>query len=163
MFVASSFDGIIEIPEEAAQEQQTLVKDQKVEWATWQGLDAETPLRLQAPTAWASGFTYDQFRDYAIETTGGKNSAAFVAVVRTAQSGYWSIQAMRWLDPPAIKNPTAKRTIAGRKYLLFYQGASLHMVAWKQSGTLFWVLNTLDNQLSNDVMLGLATSCKRVK
>ena len=47
--------------------------------------------------------------------------------------------------------------------MLFYQGDHLHMVAWKRNGTLYWVLNTLDNQLSNDVMLGLATSCKPVK
>ena len=31
------------------------------------------------------------------------------------------------------------------------------------NGTLYWVLNTLDNELSNDVMLGLATSFKPVK
>ncbi len=163
VLVASSFDGVIDIPEEVVQEQQILLKDQKVEWATWQGLDAETPLRLQAPTAWASGFTYDQFRDYAIETTEGKNSAAFVAVVRTAQSGYWSIQAMRWLDPPAIRNPSARQRIGGRTYMLFYQGDQLHMVAWKERGTLYWVLNTLDNQLSNDLMMGLAKSCKPVR
>ena len=163
VLVASSFDGTIEIPEEAVQEQQTLVKDQKVEWATWQGLDADTPLRLEAPKAWSPGFTYDQFRDYSIVTTEGKDSAAFVAVVRTAQSGYWSIQAMRWLDPPAIRNPSARQKIGGRTYMLFYQGERLHMVAWKERGALYWVLNTLDNQLSNDLMMGLAKSCKPVK
>ena len=105
----------------------------------------------QAPTAWSSGFTYDQFRNYSIETTEGKRSAASVAVVRTPQYGYWSIQAMRWLDPPAIENPDATQTIGGRTYMLFYQGDHLHMVAWKERGTLYWVLNTLDNQLSNDL------------
>jgi hypothetical protein len=163
VLVASSFDGTIEIPEEIVQEQQTLVEDQKVEWETWQGLDAETPVKLEAPTAWSTGFSYDQFRDYTIETTEGKNTAAFVAVVRTAESGYWSIQAMRWLDPPAIKDPSARRRIGGRTYMLFYQGDQLHMVAWKERGTLYWVLNTLDNQLSPDLMMGLAKSCKPVK
>ncbi len=163
VLVASSFDGTIEVPEEVVQEQMTLVEDQKVEWATWQGLDAETPVKLEAPTAWSAGFTYDQFRDYSIETTEGKDTAAFVAVVRTAQSGYWSIQAMRWLDPPAIKNPSARQRIGRRTYMLFYQGDQLHMVAWKERGTLYWVLNTLDNQLSSDLMMGLAKSCKPVK
>ena len=37
------------------------------------------------------------------------------------------------------------------------------MVAWKRNGTLYWVLNTLDNELSNDLMMGLATSFKPVK
>ena len=163
VFVASSFDGTIEVPQDVIQEQQTLEKDQKVDWATWQEYDKKTPLRLEAPTAWSSGFTYDQWRNYSIETTGGKHSAASVAVVQTSQYGYWSIQAMRWQDPPAIQNPNSTQTIGGRKFMLFYQGDHLHMVAWKEHGTLYWVLNTLDNQLSNDLLLGLAASCEPVK
>jgi LCP family protein required for cell wall assembly len=163
VFVASSFDGTIEIPQEVVLEQQTLEQDQKYDWASWQATDADTPLRLEAPTAWSSGFTYDQFRNYNIDTTEGKRSAASVAVVQTSQYGYWSIQAMRWLDPPAIESPNATQKIAGRKYMLFYQSDHLHMVAWKERGTLYWVLNTLDNQLSNDLMMGIAKSCTPVK
>jgi hypothetical protein len=162
VFVASSFDGTIEIPQEVVQQQQTLVKNQKVDWATWQQYDQKTPLRLEAPTAWSSGFTYDEWRNYSLETTGGKHSAASVAVVQTSQYGFWSIQAMRWQDPPAIQNPNTTQTIGGRKFMLFYQGDHLHMVAWREHGTLYWVLNTLDNQLPNDLMLGLAASCKPV-
>jgi hypothetical protein len=163
VFVASSFDGTIEVPQEVVQAQQTLEKDQKVDWASWQQLDKQTPLRLEAPTAWSSGFTYDQFRNYSIETTEGKHSAASVAVVQTSQYGYWSIQAMRWQHPPAIQNPNTTQTIGGRRFMLFYQGDHLHMVAWKEHGTLYWVINTLDDQLSNELMLGLAASCKPVK
>jgi hypothetical protein len=47
--------------------------------------------------------------------------------------------------------------------MLFYQSDHLHMVAWKERGTLYWVLNTLDNQLSNDLMMGIAKSCTPVK
>ena len=163
VFVASSFDGTIEIPTTTAQPQQTLEKDQKVDWTTWKQYDKKTPLKLEAPTAWSSGFTYDEWRNYSIETTDGKHLAASVAVVETPQYGYWSIQAMRWLDPPAIAHPNATQIIDGRKFMLFYQSDNLHMVAWKEHGTLYWVINTLDNQLSNDLLLGLAASCKPVK
>ena len=64
------------------------------------------------PTAWSAGFTYDEFRPYGIKTTEGKRSAAAVAVVNTPMGGYWSIQAMRWLDPPAIQNPNSTKVIA---------------------------------------------------
>jgi hypothetical protein len=37
------------------------------------------------------------------------------------------------------------------------------MVAWKRKNTLYWVQNSLHNDLSNDLMLGLATSFKRVQ
>lgn len=163
VFVASSFTGTIKVPEEVVQEQQTLQKDQKVEWETWRQYDQESPLKLEAPTAWSTGFTYDEWRNYTIETTEGKQSAASVAVVRTPLSGYWCIQAMRWQHPPAIENPSATETIGGRRFMVFYQGDHVHMVAWKEHRTLYWIVNTLDDQLSNDVMLGLAASCKRVK
>ena len=96
VFVASSFDGRSTSPQEIVQQQQTLEKNQKVDWSTWKQYDAKTPIKLEAPTAWSSGFTYDQWRNYSIETTEGKHSAASVAVVETSQYGYWSIQAMRW-------------------------------------------------------------------
>ncbi len=163
VFVASSFDGVIDVPEEVIQAQVKLEKNQKYNWETWRAVDQETPLRLQAPTAWLPGMTYDEFRNYFIETTQGKRSSASVAVVRTPLSAYWSIQAMRWQNPPAIADPDARQTVGGRKYMLFYEGEHLHMVAWKERGTLYWVLNTLDNELPNDVMMGIATSCKPVK
>ncbi len=163
VFVTSSFNGTINMPQEVVQQQQTLEKNQKVDWPTWKQYDARTPLKLEAPTAWSSGFTYDQWRNYSIETTEGKHSAASVAVVETPQYGYWSIQAMRWKDPPAVQHPDSTQTVKGRKFMLFYQGDHLHLVAWREHGTLYWVINTLDNQLSNDLILGLAASCKPVK
>jgi len=163
IFVTSSFDGVLALPQGAQQPQQTLLKDQRYDAAAWRAFAAETPLHLEMPTAWSPGFAYDEFRAYSIKTTRSKRSAAAVAVVSTPMGGYWNIQAMRWMDPPAIRNPNSTQVVAGQKYLLFYQADRLHMVAWKRHGTLYWVLNTLDNELSNDLMMGLATSFKRVK
>ncbi len=163
VFVTSSFGGTLAVPQDAQQPQQTLQKDQRYDAAAWKAFAAKTPLHLEMPTAWSPGFTYDEFRAYGIKTTDGKRSAAAVAVVATPMGGYWSIQAMRWMDPPAIQNPNSTQVVAGQEYMLFYQADHLHMVAWKRHGTLYWVLNTLDNQLSNDLMMGLATSFKPVK
>jgi LCP family protein required for cell wall assembly len=165
VFVASSFDGTIDVPQAVAPgaQQQPLQQNVKADWAIWQQYDAKTPLTLEAPTAWSPDFTYDQWRDYSIETMDGKRSAASVAVVRTAEGGYWCIQAMRWQDPPEVKDPTSTKTVDGRKLMLFYRGDHLHLVAWRENGALYWVVNTLDDQLSNDLMMGLAASCRPVK
>jgi len=163
VFVTSSFDGFLALPQDAPQVQQTLLKDQSYDAASWTALDAETPLHLAMPTAWSPGFAYDEFHAYGIKDTEGKRSAAAVVVGTTPMGGYWSIQEMRWMDPPAIQDPDARQVVAGQKYMLFYQADRLHMVAWKTRGALLWVLNTLDNQLTNDLMMGLATSFKPVK
>ena len=163
VFVTSSFGGVLAVPQNPEQPQQTLQKDQRYDAAAWKAFAPTTPLHLEMPTAWSPGFTYDEFRAYSIKTTEGKRSAAAVVVGATPMGGYWNIQAMRWMDPPAIQNPDSIQVAAGQKYMLFYQADHLHMVAWKRHGTLYWVLNTLDNQLSNDLMMGLATSFRPVK
>ena len=163
VFVTSSFDGTLALPQGALQPQQTLQKNARYDAAAWKAFAAQTPLHLEMPTAWSPGFVYDELRAYSIKTTEGKRSAAAVAVVGTPMGGYWNIQAMRWMDPPAIQNPNSTQVVAGQEYMLFYQADHLHMVAWKRNNTLYWVLNTLDNQLSNDLMMGLATSFKPVK
>ena len=57
-----------------------------------------------------------------------------------------------------LSDPNDVRTINGRGYMLFYQGPNLHRVAFKANGCLYWVTNSLDDQLSNQLMLALATS-----
>ncbi len=163
VFVTSSFTGTLIVPETPQEPQQTLLSNEDVDAASWRTLGEKSPLKLEMPSAWVSGSVYDEFRAYSLTDTEGRRSAAAVAVARTPDGGYWNIQTMRWLTPPAIENPNGKQTIGGTAYLLFYQGKRLHMVAWKRNKTLYWVLNTLDNELSNDVMLRLATSFKPVQ
>ena len=140
-------------------------------WSAWRALDRKTPLKLEAPTIWAPGLGYDTagvpFRAYSVETPDKRHVKAAIAV-GTVTGGlwdtteYWGVQAIAWADPPAIAHPNATRTIAGRRYLLFYQGTRLHMVAWREHGATYWVINTLDDLLSNHLMLALAESCQPV-
>jgi LCP family protein required for cell wall assembly len=162
VFVGTSFDGLLDVPVEQTEPEPEILEDQRYLWTEWQAFDAETPLKLEAPTSWYPGLGYDEFHDYAVETTEGKKKAAAIVVGTTPEGGYWGIQAMRWADPPAIANPSSTKVIDGRKYLFFYEGEALRMVAWRRSGTVYWVVNTLENQLPEEVMLALATSCTRV-
>ncbi len=162
IFLASSFDGSVNVPLQPAQQSLSLYPA-RYDVASWRALAAQTPLQLEMPTVWASGWSYDQFRSYGFKPINGWRTAATIAVVRTPTGGYWGIQAMRWLNPPAIQHPTSTQVVGGTKYLLFYQGSNLHMVAWKRDNTLHWIINTLDNELPNDVMMKLALSSKPVK
>jgi LCP family protein required for cell wall assembly len=165
VFVGSQFDGTIVIPSTSTTTQTalTIQQGQSYDLAGWQQLDAQTPIKLLMPTVWSSSLRYDEMRAYKVETTGGKMSQAAIAVGVAPSGGYFGIQAMRWLHPPAIEHPDANRTIAGTKYMYFYQGQHLHMLAWRAGNTLYWVVNTLDNELDNDFMTALATSFTRVK
>ena len=160
--LASSFDGKVNVPTQQTGTTTTLASG-RYSASAWRAGAQVTSIPLEMPTKWSSGSTYDQFRHYKIKTTSGKNAAAFVAVAATPQGGYWDIQEMRWLNPPAIQNPNSTQVVGGTEYMFFYQGSALHMVAWKRNKTLYWVINTLDNQLSNDTMTGIATSFQPVR
>ena len=141
------------------------------DWSAWRALSRRTSLTLEAPTAWAPGLAYDTagvpFRAYTVETIDKRHVAAAIAV-GTVTGGswngteYWGVQALAWSDPPAIANPSSTRTVGGRTYLLFSQDKKLHMVAWRENGDTYWVINTLDNVLSNHLMMKLAESCRPV-
>ncbi len=78
-------------------------------------------------------------------------------------SGYWGIQQMKWADAPALSGTHFSRKIAGRKYDFYYQGAKLHMVVLHGKGdATYWVVNTLENQLSNETMISIAKGLRPV-
>ena len=74
----------------------------------------------------------------------------------TVTGEFWGIQQTSWTDAPILNGPTLTRDIGGRQYRLYFDGPKLHMVAFEENGTAYWVVNTLLNRLSNETMLALA-------
>lgn len=140
--------------------------------ANWRTMKSQSKqMTVMMPTVWATGFTFDSlmpFRAYTVVTDKGIVVPAVVAVGQVPASvdpkqGAFDIQEIRWSNVPALSGPTRTQVIHGRRYLLYYDSAKLHMVAWKIGPSAYWVTNTLDDALSNDFMLALATSFKPVK
>ena len=73
---------------------------------------------------------------------------------------YWGIQQTGWTDPPILSGASTTRTIGGREYRLFFNGAHLHVVAFEADGAAYWVTNTLLDSLSNETMLAIAKGLK---
>lgn len=165
VIVGAGFSGTLAVPESTstATPPPTLVHHTRPSLPEWRALDRQTRLKLYMPTTWPSGYGFDQFRVYTTPKVGGGNAGAAVVVGTTPQGGYFDIQVLRWASPPATARPDQRRTIGGRKYLLFYNGKKLHMVAWSIGSSTYWVNNTLDDQIPNSTLLAIATSFKRVK
>lgn len=104
-------------------------------------------------------------RSYRIKTPDGKMKAAyrFVVPYNTIAGDYYGIQGTTWTDPPILRDPSSDtRTINGKHLLLFYDGKQLKTVAWKTSGAVYWIQNTLQERLTNDQMLAIAGSLTRL-
>ena len=169
--LGSSYTGSLVLPQTTTTTTQTgpaVQKHVSLDASEWKQLASQTHLKVYMPTSWVAGYSYEwsMARTYAIPTSNG-NKGSLVVVGTTTSGGYWHIEETRWLDPPAIASPDAVKTVKGVRYLQFYNGTQLHMVAWVRRNTLCWLTNTLDDtptdEISNATMMALATSFTRVK
>ena len=74
--------------------------------------------------------------------------------------GYYGIEGTNWLNPPLFANPSATLTIHGRTYMFIDDGSHWHDIGWRSGNALYWVSNTLLEDLSNAQMLALAESAQ---
>jgi polyisoprenyl-teichoic acid--peptidoglycan teichoic acid transferase len=111
-----------------------------------------------------SSFSEDAPRWYTIDAPGNERFRAYKMVVSTGYIGeYYGVMGTSWHDPPILDSPSETRTIRGRQYLLFYNGARLRLVGWKTRRGSYWISNTLLQTLSGKEMLGIARSLSVVR
>ena len=126
---------------------------------------ASRRLRMPAfhPTAVApgTGFSRDS-RTYDYEDAEGRRQGAYKLVMThphpQIRTEYYGLTGTTWNDPPILRDPSEVRRIDGREYLLFYAGETLRLVGWHQDGNSYWLSNSLLGSLTEEEMLGTATS-----
>lgn len=74
--------------------------------------------------------------------------------------GYYGIEGMDWPNPPLFANASRTATIGGRRYMFIDDGSHVHDVGWREGRDLYWVSNTLLEDLSNSQMLVIAESVR---
>jgi LCP family protein required for cell wall assembly len=88
--------------------------------------------------------------------TKGKEAVRLTFLAGSELAGYWGIEETAWNDAPVLDHPSFKHKIKGREYDFYYDGAHLHMVVLKTRKAGYWVVNTLDDLLSNETMIEIA-------
>jgi hypothetical protein len=151
--------------------QQQIQTNVKQDLARWQRLAAETSFKIMMPTVWSPGMvyacqphSYDDSANFRAYKIGSYDAVCVVGSTgRQINPGFWHIEETTWTNPPILSDPNEVRTINGQQYMLFYQNDRLYRVAFERNGVLYWVTNSLDEQLSDQLMLALATSMVPVK
>ncbi len=104
----------------------------------------------------------DESRAFQIDGPGDDVYRGYKIVVTMPGSfgatAYYGVSGTDWRDPPILENPSEEREIDGRTYQLFYDGDRLRLVAFKTDTAVYWVNNTLTQELSEGEMLGIAQS-----
>ena len=69
---------------------------------------------------------------------------------------FWGIEETNWSAAPALSEKNFHRHFGRRRFDFYYSGAHLHMVVLREHGATYWVVNTLDDALSNETMIAIA-------
>lgn len=122
------------------------------------------PRLLTANGQYAPPLQGENPRSYAIFSPDHKAYRAYRLVVSDGNDGnYYGVQGTTWMDPPILKNPSSDhRTVNGKHLDLYYDGKHLRLVAWRTRHAVYWISNTLQQDLSNDQMIAIAGSLTRL-
>ncbi|HUA75868.1 MAG TPA: LCP family protein [Solirubrobacteraceae bacterium] len=119
------------------------------------------PMRVLYPSLQTAASEEQPTRAYDVRDRKGKLHNAYVVVFRqNTLGGYYDFEGTNWLGPPIVAHPNETRKIGRRKYQIFEDGSHIHLIAWREQGMLYWVSNTLLEDLSNEQMLAIARSAK---
>jgi LCP family protein required for cell wall assembly len=123
----------------------------------------------------SSAYVNSYPRHYFIDGTDGKRYPAYVMTIvyeyggqtDTATGEYATIQGTTWpgagheAGPPILRSPTSEKVVNGKTLYLYSQGGHLSVVAWKTSKAVYWISNTLQNDIPNAQMVAMAASFTR--
>jgi LCP family protein required for cell wall assembly len=118
------------------------------------------PFRVLYPTYQTAPASQEATRPYALRDEHGHLHQAYVVVWRqNGIDGYYDFEGTNWLNPPLFAH-ARERQLHGRAYKLVYDGSHIHAIGWREGNVLYWVTNTLLEDLSNDQMWVVAKSAQ---
>ncbi len=118
------------------------------------------PFKLYYPVSrvTADGAPIDGFRTYILN-----GHQAYVAVVAQGQLGqFYDLEGTTWANAPILNNPSQTVTMGGRTMQLYYEGKHLRVISWRDGPGVYWLVNTLQDVLTNKQMLAIAAAARPV-
>jgi polyisoprenyl-teichoic acid--peptidoglycan teichoic acid transferase len=120
---------------------------------------AGLPFKLYYPIRRiGSAFAPDQIRAYPLH---GRH-AYVVAVAQGGLGQYYDIEGTDWTNPPILNNPNQTVQLGGRTVQVYFEGRKIRLVAWRDGAAVYWVINTLQDILTNTQMLAIAQAAQPV-
>jgi polyisoprenyl-teichoic acid--peptidoglycan teichoic acid transferase len=102
-------------------------------------------------------------RKYVIHASGGGVYSAYrmTIEINSALGEFYGIQGTTWQHPPILGKPTQTVFTHGKHLMEFFNGHKLSIVAWRTPAGVYWVSNTLTDDLPSNLMVAIAASLTR--
>jgi LCP family protein required for cell wall assembly len=118
------------------------------------------PFPILYPRLQTSQSEQQTVRPYDLRDQQGHLHHAYVVVwQQSVIGGYYDFEGSDWLNPPLFAHAHVQ-TVGGHAYRIVDDGSHIHVVGWRSGRVLYWVTNTLLEELSNAQMLALAASAQ---
>ena len=75
----------------------------------------------------------------------------------------YGVQGTTWQNPPILSSPSQTKSVNGKELLLYANGSKLSLVAWRTPQAVYWVSNTLTDNISNSQLVALAASFMKAR
>jgi LCP family protein required for cell wall assembly len=124
----------------------------------------EVPFRVLYPTLQTGPAEQQQVRAYALKNQQNIRHHAYIVVFaeNAALGGYYDFEGSDWLNPPLFAHARTQ-VIDGRTYEFIDDGDHIHVIGWRVGKVLYWLTNTLLEELSNSQMLAIAKSAQPLR
>ena len=74
---------------------------------------------------------------------------------------YYGVQGTTWQNPPILTKPSETKFVNGKQLLLYANGGKISLVAWRTAKGVYWVSNTLTDNIPNRQLVAIAASFTR--
>jgi polyisoprenyl-teichoic acid--peptidoglycan teichoic acid transferase len=121
----------------------------------------EVPFRVLYPTLQTGQAEQQQVRAYPLKNQQNIGHHAYIVVFAQNPTigGYYDFEGTDWLNPPLFAHARTQ-VIDGRTYEFVDDGDHIHVIGWREGNVLYWVTNTLLEELSNSQMFAIAKSAQ---
>jgi polyisoprenyl-teichoic acid--peptidoglycan teichoic acid transferase len=114
------------------------------------------PFPVEYPSVQTGPAISQEVHVYTLEDEHRHVHHAYVAVwQQNGLGGYYDVEGMDWVNIPLFAHARAQQ-IGGRSYLLVDDGSHIHDIGWRTGKVIYFVTNTLLEDLSNAQMVAIA-------
>ncbi len=124
----------------------------------------EVPFPMVYPTLQTGQSEQQQVRAYPLKNQQNIRHHAYVIVwaQNATQGGYYDFEGTDWLNPPLFAHARTQ-VIGGVTYEFVDDGSHIHVIGWRAGQVLYWLTNTLLEELSNSQMIAIAKSAQPLR
>jgi LCP family protein required for cell wall assembly len=114
------------------------------------------PFPVEYPSVQTGQAVPQEVHVYKLEDQHKHVHHAYVAVwQQTGLGGYYDVEGLDWVNIPLFAHARVQK-IGGRSYLIVDDGSHIHDIGWRVGKVIYFLSNTLVEDLSNSQMIAIA-------